>query len=222
MQTLLKPLQVREILLEKGVRTFTPYDFERIFQVSSTKTKYFIETQTSEGLFSRLKQGLYALKTDMPSEEEIANRLYRPSYISFDYALAYYGMIPEMPYTVTSATTKPTRQFNVDHLTFAYFTIKEEAYTGYSLIRTNSPISEKSNNTYNTELSDRIGNFFIADPEKALADYLYFVSIGKREYNDRISKEKVGSELSLDKKKLQAYAKLYDRKRLTELLREFL
>src|SRR2546429_112334 len=133
MSTLLKPLQVRETLLDKKVRTFTTRDFENIFRTSPTRAKYFLETQTDEGLLTRLKRGIYALKTDLPSAEVIANSLYRPSYISFDYALAYWGLIPEMPYAITSATTKPTRDFIANNRAFSYFTIKPEAYTGYML-----------------------------------------------------------------------------------------
>lgn len=84
MNTLLKPLQVRETWLNKGLSIFTPQDFERIFYTPHFKTKYFLETQTEDGLFARLKQGIYSLKTDLPSEEEIANSLYKPAYISFE------------------------------------------------------------------------------------------------------------------------------------------
>jgi hypothetical protein len=209
MYTLLKPIHVREILLKKGVRIFTPLDFSRIFQISGLKTKNFLETQTNEGLFVRLKRGVYALKTDLPDEGTIANALYKPSYISFEYALAYYNLIPEMPYTITSATTKPTRNFIANGQSFAYLTIKLAAYTGYSLI--NGDQSALHNNP-------GLGSFLLADPEKALVDYFYFVSIGKRMGNDRIDLE----SKSLDPNKLVEYAKLYNRKKLMELIKPYL
>ena len=65
------------------------------------------------------------LKTDPAEEAEIANRLYQPSYLSFEYALAFYNLLPEMPYGVTSATTKPTRNFIINGLGFNYLTIKK-------------------------------------------------------------------------------------------------
>jgi predicted transcriptional regulator of viral defense system len=218
MNTLLKSLQVREKLLEKGVRTFTPRDFERIFGASPTQTKYFLESKTDEGLFARLKQGVYALKTDLPSEAEIANSLYRPSYISFEYALAYYGLIPEMPYAITSATTKPTREFTANNLSFAYYTIKREAYTGYMPLLTMRSISEKGTIMNHFEIDrSRAGTFLIAEPEKAFVDVLYFVALGKRQLNERIDEAD-----TLDKEKLRKYAALYNRKRLNQLLEEFL
>jgi len=196
MYTLLKPIPVREELLHKGVSIFTPQDFQRIFSANRLRTKYFLEEYTHNGLFLRLKNGLYTLKTDPPPEEEIANRLYRPSYISFEYALAAYNILPEMPYSVISATTKPTRTFAVEKRTFSYLTIKRAAFAGYAP----------------TQRAGR--TVLIADPEKALVDYLYFVSLGRKPRNDRLN------TTSLDRQKSLGYADLYQRAGLDQLVRE--
>ena len=198
MYTLLKPLPVREELLHRGVGIFTPQDFQRIFGANRLRTKYFLEEHTRGGLFLRLKNGLYALKTDPPPEEEIANCLYRPSYLSFEYALAAYNILPEMPYSVTSATTRPTRTFAVGERTFSYLTIKRAAYAGYAPAR-------RSGRTV-----------LIADPEKALVDYLYFVSLGRKPRNDRLG------TAGLDRQKALGYAGLYQRAGLDHLVRETL
>jgi len=194
MYTLMKPISVREELLKRGGGIFTPQDFQRIFCTTESRTKYFLEEYTKGGLFLRLKNGLYMLKTDPPPEEEIANRLYRPSYISFEYAMATNNILLEMPYSVTSATTKPTRTFTVGEKTFSYFTIKREAFTGY------------------TPLKQAGRTVLIAEPEKALVDYLYFVSLGKKPRNDRLN------TASLDKQKILHYASLYQRAGLDQLL----
>src|SRR3989338_11218199 len=104
----LKPIQVQERLKEKGIRLFSPEEFRRLFSVTLRASQEFIKNH-QEDLFIKLRNGLYGLKTDPPSELEIANRLYRPSYVSFEYALAHYNILPEMVYVITSATTKPTR-----------------------------------------------------------------------------------------------------------------
>jgi predicted transcriptional regulator of viral defense system len=194
MSTFLKILQVREELLRLNIRIFSTTEFSRIFRAPQYSIKYFLEEQTNRGLFVRLKKGLYALKTDFPGEEEIANALYKPSYISFEYALAYYGILPEMPYRITCATTKPTRLFTIGQSSFAYYTIKEKAYQGYSLIKTEAK------------------TFLMADKEKALVDYLYFESIGEKTHNDRLNFK------NLDKNKLLDYAKLFNRKNLTKIV----
>jgi len=196
MYTLLKPIQIREELLNRGITIFTPQEFERIFKLPDYKAKYFLEEESKRGLFQRLKKGLYTLKTDLPSEEEIANRLYKPSYISFEYALAYYNIIPEMTYQITSATTKSTRLFTIEHSSFAYYTIKLEAYTGYTLVQR----GEK--------------RFYMADPEKALVDYLYFVALGKKPVNERLNTS------FLDKNKLLKYANVFNRDKLVKLVQK--
>ena len=193
MYSLVKPLQIREELLKRKIRIFTNREFARIFNLSSYQAEYFLNQLVEEELLQRLKRGLYALKIDPPSEQEIANALYKPSYLSFDYALAYYNLIPEMVYEVTSATTKPTRLFTTDTLAFGYYTIKTEAYTGYHL----------------KQEGER--RFYIAEPEKTVVDYLYALTLGKRgllgerALNDRLQIS------SLDKEKIRAYAKLFAR-----------
>jgi len=196
MYTLVKPLTVRKELLLRGLKIFTLEDFERIFATKSHQTKYFLEEQVDEGFLVRIKKGLYTLKTDIPSEEEIANALYKPSYISFEYALAYYNRIPEMPTHITSATTKPTRLFTTNDRSYSYTTIKREAYTGYSLVKTGNKA------------------FLIADVEKAIADYLYYVTIGKRVYNDRFVVSNIYKE------KLLMYVSLFQRESLAELVKK--
>lgn len=207
MYTLLKPFQVREELLKRGIRIFTSELFIRIFQTSPHATKYFLETQTREGFLVRLKKGIYVFQTDPLSEEEIANALYQPSYISFEYALAYYSMIPEMVYTVTCATTKPTRLFTSDSKAYSYRTIKRSAYTGYTLVK-------KENRS-----------FLLAEPEKALVDYLYFVSLGSMKLNDRLAVRwktpSADKPWMLQKEKVRLYVKLFDRKPLEKLIGEF-
>lgn len=198
MYTLLKPFTVREELLKKGVRIFTPSEFSLVFTIPGYKTKRYLSKWVREAFLVRLRQGLYALKSDLPSEEEIANRLYQPSYLSFEYALAFYNILPEMPYIVTSATTKTTRNYNLDSKTFAYLKIKKKTYIGYGITK----IGEKS--------------FLIADPEKALVDYFYFVALGKKPINERLNLK------NLNKEKIIEFAKLYDRPKLNKLIREYL
>lgn len=195
---ILDPLAVHDILQEKGVNLFTRDELGRILKTSSRNTRHFLEAYTKRGLLVRLRKGLYALKEMIPNEEVIANALYQPSYISLEYALSRYGIIPEMPYTITSVTTKITATFTVLGRDFSYQKIKKSAYTGY--------------------VPEKVGRhtIFIASPEKAFVDYLYFVSLGKKTLNDRLSFDR------LDAKKIKSYEKLYHRPRLTVLINNVL
>ena len=193
---LLSPLTVREVFLEKKIIFFSPFDFQRIFNASPQKTKYFLETYTRKGLFSRLKKGLYSLKNSSASDEVIANALYVPSYISMEYAMARHGIIPESVFEITSITTKPSRVFTFEEKNFSYCTIKKSAFTGYEMFE------------------NGIEKFLMADAEKSLIDYLYFVSLGKKSLSERIDIRK------LKRNKLKRYARLFNRPGLTKLTQE--
>ncbi len=53
-----------------------------------------------------------------------------PSYISFEYALSYYGLIPEYVSVYTSATygKKNNSKYILEDFTFSYHNIPQEAY----------------------------------------------------------------------------------------------
>lgn len=187
-------LMIRDTLLNKKIRTFTARELASLFSMSPRKSLYYLEHGLQTGLFTKLKRGMYSLKTDPPTEQEIANQLYRPSYLSYEYALAYYNILPEMVYTITSATTKSTRSFVVGEKTYSYTSIKATAYTGYELKMVNDQ------------------RFLIAEPEKAFVDYLYLVVLGRRQTNDRLDIRR------LDRKKVKTYAKLFKRKKLLTLI----
>ena len=196
MSTLLKPFLVQEKLLEHKLQVFTPLEFERLFNTTTYQTKYFMETYTKQGFLVRFKRGLYGLKTHAPDEQTLANRLYDPSYISFEYALAWYNMIPEAVYAITSTTTKSTRRFTILGKTYIYHTIKRDAYTGYI------PIGDEN----------RI--VLMADREKALVDYVYLVSLGQKTLNERLMVK--GS----DPQKAYAYARLFKHPAVEDLIRK--
>jgi len=193
----LKPYNVVEKLKEKKMSIFTPLEFKRVFGVSNWACQWFIKTHTKEGLFIKLRSGLYMLADYPANQYLIANRLYEPSYISFDTALSFYGIIPETIYTVTSATTKTTREFKVENICFVYHKLKRVAYTGYKAIK---------------YLDNTI---LIAEPEKALADYLYFVALKKRGLHyERLDLKKI------KKASLLGYVKLFKRPKMIKLIQK--
>jgi len=195
MKRKLNPLDVVRELKKKKIRIFTPLEFKRVFSVSNYATQWFIKTHTKKELFVKIRNGLYML-ADYPADHYlIANRLYEPSYISFDAALSFYGIIPETIYAITSATTKTTREFKVDNVRFVYHKLKKEVYTGYKAIK---------------HLDNTI---LMAEPEKALADYLYFVALKKRGLHyERLDLKKI------KKANLLSYIKLFKRSKMIELV----
>ena len=197
MERKLKPIYVQQALSDKGVRLFSPAEFQRLFGVSLRAAQEFIKDHCRD-IFFKVRNGLYALRNDRPADESIANRLYAPSYISFEYALSRYGIIPESTYAITSATTRLTREFTVNNKAFTYSHIKKQAYRGYK-----------------TEKIDG-RTVLIAEPEKALVDYFYFVDLKRKSVNERLNIKGIKKNAAF------GYAKLFGRKSLLRLVRKVL
>lgn len=162
MYTLLKSYLVQSELERRKMGIFTPREFQAVFNLNTGQTKHFLESFVNQKFLLRLKRGLYVLANSDISEQEIANRLYQPSYLSLEYVLHQKGMLPEAPYEITSVTTKPTRKFEVDGKVFSYTTIQKSKYGGYNI--------EKINNR----------PVIIAPVDKARQDYEYLKAIGRR------------------------------------------
>lgn len=190
----MKKLKLHEVetkLLSLDKKIFTTGDLMAIFGAKKRASEAFIDYNIGKGVFIRLKKGLFAIARDFPGDFYLANNLYYPSYVSLDTVLSYYGLIPESVYAVTSVTTGPTREFEVQNRTFVYRKIKKQAFTGF--------ITKK--------IEKKI--VYIATPEKALVDFLYFVFLKKRQFNDRLDLGRV------DKEKLRTYVELFDNKKFT-------
>ncbi len=114
----------------------------------------------SEGIVFPVVRGLYVTDRTVPSRV-LAACIYGPSYLSFDYALSYWQLIPEVAYTFTSATfdKKKKKQFDTPFGLFLYRDVPMDAYpAGIKII-------------YEGDYT-----FLIAEPEKALCDKLYTIS----------------------------------------------
>ncbi len=62
-----------------------------------------IKRDADKGIIFRLTKGIY--ETDKNTDPcLLASSILSPSYLSFDWALSYYGLIPERVFAITSAT----------------------------------------------------------------------------------------------------------------------
>lgn len=137
-----------------------------LYDYQSLKLKYSkysnigqkISSEVKKGNLVRIKKGLYTdnLQVDAPV---LSNVCYEPSYISFEYALSYYGLIPEHVNMLTSACfmKKNNKKYSVDNMTFEYRSIPNDVFPyGILFIKNQDGIRYK-----------------IASKEKALCDTLY-------------------------------------------------
>jgi len=129
--------------------------------LSSPRDK--ITDMLRQGIIIRVKKGLYVFGDKYRrypySKELLANLVYGPSYVSLDYALAYYGLIPEGVEALTSVTPNRPRRFSTPVGLFIYRQIPARAYEE-GMVRVEGAHNQA---------------FLIASPEKALADKLVSV-----------------------------------------------
>lgn len=119
--------------------------------------KMKIKREIEEGKYIELKRGLY--ETDANADPMLlAGYLCSPSYLSFEYVLSTYGLIPETAYTYTSATLNKRHTYSYKNKfgNYSYRDIPNSAFP-YG-------ISHKVENGY---------SYVIASREKALCDLLY-------------------------------------------------
>lgn len=125
--------------------------------------------------FWALKKGLYIseryylLQPDKKSFiERLANILCSPSYLSLEYVLSLFGLIPEGVNIFTSISLKSSRIFNSKIGTFVYKNIKSDLFCGYDKVSKGGEYS-----------------VYIATKPKSLFDFLYL----KRNLSDNLSYE---------------------------------
>ena len=110
-----------------------------------------------EGKIIPLTRGLYETDPKAPGQC-LAGAIYGPSYLSFDYALSVYGLIPEAVYAYTSATfeKKKKKEYVNQFGRYLYRDVPSEVYPFGIVIREEGGYS-----------------YLMATPEKALCDKLY-------------------------------------------------
>ena len=153
-----------------------------------------------KGLVIKLRKGLYILNEHdrkiHPSRIFLANALYAPSYVSTEYALGYYDLIPERVEDVTSVTTKNVKKFKNSFGTFIYQHLKTDLFFGFKEI-----------------LDENKLPVHIAQPEKAILDFIYLnLADFKNKDTDVFTLSYRWQNLDILKKnKLLAFAKRYNK-----------
>lgn len=160
-----------------------------------------------KGYIQKIRNNYYSFSTTPKDETFLyvaSNKIYAPSYISFESALAYYNVIPEGVYTITAVSTLKTNIFSTPLGDFTYNHLKPILFFGYRLIKNNTHF------------------FKIAELEKTILDYIYLKhkltssdDFGALRWNKEVLKQ-------LDLKQLANYQILFNSKALNERVNQFL
>lgn len=96
-------------ILENAPRDYFSDTEIKIWFPGTTASRHnLISRAIASGAITKIRRGLYALHRRYQrygvSLYELAPQIYGPSYLSFESALSYHGLIPEAVYTTCSAT----------------------------------------------------------------------------------------------------------------------
>ena len=145
-------------LLDLGKDYYTTADLEKIFGARRESLLVALSRLVKKGEMVRLQKGLYQLAGIPLNVEKIASEIYQPSYISFETALSKYGILSQIPYALTLATPRRPKKMILQERLVEYRRLKKELFGDFSLQNDGS---------------------YLASPEKALLDELYFISKGR-------------------------------------------
>lgn len=132
-------------------------DLEKILGIARPSLYVVIHRLVKQGVLVRLRRGVYRGMLGTADAAKIANALYHPSYLSFESALARDGILSQIPYTLTFATTKRSKRMRVGTTAIEFRQLNATLFFGYTLEQ----------------------GLYVAEPEKALLDELYLVARGK-------------------------------------------
>lgn len=143
----------REIM--SGFLVFSTNDILKYFKDFDKKNLIYWQ---KKGYLIKIRNNYYCFAEIEKSEAFlyfVANKIYSPSYLSFETALSYYNIIPEGVYTLTSVTSLKTNNFLTPLVNCSYRSLKPNLFFGFKLIAFQNHF------------------FKMACLEKSVLDYLY-------------------------------------------------
>jgi predicted transcriptional regulator of viral defense system len=142
---------------------------------------------TGRGLLSRVTDDVYANKLVRDIAAADFTRVLRPnSYISLESGLSHWGLSTQSSVALTCVTTGKPKEYRTPEFTIIFRTISKRLYWGF------------------IEKQTRYSKYAIAEPEKALLDWIYLtLQSGLKPSLDEIEFKPI------DKQKLSKYVAKY-------------
>jgi len=194
---------------ESKIRTLPVFNLNDVRKLDPDFHRQQLNYWQNQGYIQPLAGGYYLLAETKIDEKMLfmmANKIYQPSYVSLESALAYYDIIPETVLGVMSISSRKTKQYESAWGLFSYRSIKPRYMIGYQVIVSSSDIK-----------------FKIACLEKALLDYLYLNSRlqSVADFEGLRWNRKHLVDL-LDHSKFNRYVNLFDKRALENRVNQFM
>lgn len=151
-----KDIALVQKLLGLNKPYLSPADLEKVLGQERPTLYVTLNRLVRYGVLVRLRQGVYQVALQTTDPARIANQLVYPSYLSFEAALARYGILSQVPYALTFATTHRTQRMVLGETAVEFRQLKGELFFGYTVQ----------------------AGLYVAEPEKALLDQLYMIVRG--------------------------------------------
>ncbi|MGA2315053.1 MAG: hypothetical protein ABSG71_01565 [Thermodesulfobacteriota bacterium] len=185
----MRSIELLKLLQKINKPFYTIADLEKITNLPRNSLYVALKRWVTGGIIERVAQGIYVPMGSNISLENVASQLYIPNYLSFESALAKYGVLNLIPYTLTFATTRKSRKYTLRKQAIEFRQIASELFFGY----------ETKN------------GIWIASPEKAFLDEVYFMVRGKATLDfDELDIKKLSIKILKDySKRFPTYVRRY-------------
>ena len=185
---------------KEQMASYTVFSLRDIYNVIPDFNYRQLNRWKQNGSLKSVRRGFYHLNHQFKHDYglmAVANKIYKPSYVSLETVFQIYNFIPELVFQITSVSTNKTTFFESEIANFSYKQINPDLFFGYRLVEFDSE------------------TIFIAQPEKAILDYLYL----KPHFNSlsdfkalRFDKEMITEAINL--KRFNLYTDLFNNKAL--------
>ena len=154
--------KITKKIIESGFILFNTKTLKDIFEIDKPASfSAVLKRIVANKILLRLEKDKYVINDKPVKTFNLANLLYESSYLSFETALNFYGILSQFPYEITSATIRKTISKTALGGEYRYTHLKPELFFGYV----------------------KLDGFLIATPEKALLDQIYLSLKGWKKIN---------------------------------------
>lgn len=174
---------------------FSLNEISKLSHLNNASLKVTLHRLIKNKQLFKIGQKLYSLEPEKIDWRELACEIYYPSYLSFEWALAYHNILSQKPLHLTLATSKRTKEVNMLNKNIFYHHLNPNLFWGYQ----------------------KQDNILLAEPEKAFLDLVYLSLNGYAKFDP----EEINLK-ALNKTKLKKYLQKFNNQRLNKLLGKYI